>query len=142
MEARIDGPHGGSFYVTRACLDAIGPMDQRYFLFFEDLELGLRAKPIHGVCYAFNSVVPHIGGTTLGSSSHRARRSPLAVYLNSRNSLLFARQIPPVGSSGRPSFGVSRRSNFSPSAAARISATLCVASSPGYVTKPVGRIEY
>lgn len=92
VEARIDGPHGGSFYVTRACLDAIGPMDERYFLFFEDLELGLRAKPIHGVCYAFNSVVPHIGGTTLGSSSHRARRSPLAVYLNSRNSLLFARQ--------------------------------------------------
>ena len=35
LEARMDAPSGASFYVTRPCLEHIGLMDERYFLYFE-----------------------------------------------------------------------------------------------------------
>jgi GT2 family glycosyltransferase len=92
VEKRIDGPHGGSFYVTRPCLDKIGPMDDRYFLYFEDLDWGLKAKANDGLGYAYRSIVPHVGGTTIGSARRRRDRSRLAVYLDFRNRLLFVRK--------------------------------------------------
>ncbi|HLZ83801.1 MAG TPA: glycosyltransferase family 2 protein [Caulobacteraceae bacterium] len=91
VEARIDSPSGASFYITRACLDRIGLMDERYFLYFEDLDWGLRAKASCGIGYAYNSVVPHIGGRSIGSAPARAARSRLSVYLDFRNRLIFVR---------------------------------------------------
>lgn len=95
VESRIDSPHGASFYATRACIDRIGLMEEGYFLYFEDLEWGTRAKAAGGVGYAYRSVVPHIGGTTIGSGSGRKSRSKLAVYLDYRNRLLFVRRNHP-----------------------------------------------
>jgi GT2 family glycosyltransferase len=92
VERRIDGPHGASFYITRACVEKIGLMDETYFLYFEDLEWGLRAKAASGLGYAYKSVIPHFGGTTIGSANKRKDRSELAVYLDFRNRLLFVRR--------------------------------------------------
>lgn len=92
VESRIDSPSGASFYVTRACIEKIGLMDERFFLYFEDLDWGLRAKSACGVSYAFGSVVPHEGGSTIGSGRDRVSRSRLSVYLDFRNRLLFARR--------------------------------------------------
>jgi N-acetylglucosaminyl-diphospho-decaprenol L-rhamnosyltransferase len=91
VDARIDAPSGASLYVTRACMERIGLMDERYFLFFEDLEWGMRARQQFGVGYAHRSIVVHAGGTTIGSSTRTARQSPLSVYLEYRNSILFVR---------------------------------------------------
>jgi hypothetical protein len=71
-------------------------MDERYFLYFEDLEWGYRAKNVGGVGYAHRSVVPHTGGTTIGTSGSRATLSPLAVYLEVRNRILFVRDKHPA----------------------------------------------
>ena len=92
VDRRIDAPSGASMYVTRACIDQIGLMDERYFLYFEDLEWGLRAKQLCGVGYAHRSVVIHTGGTTIGGSTRASKRSPLSVYLEARNSILFVRE--------------------------------------------------
>ena len=54
-------------------------MDERYFLYFEDLDWGMRAQRAGGVGYANGSIVRHAGGTTIGSASRRAARSKLAV---------------------------------------------------------------
>jgi N-acetylglucosaminyl-diphospho-decaprenol L-rhamnosyltransferase len=91
VDARIDAASGASLYVTRTCMEQIGLMDERYFLFFEDLEWGMRARQQFGVGYAHRSVVVHAGGTTIGSSTRTARQSPLSVYLEYRNSILFVR---------------------------------------------------
>jgi N-acetylglucosaminyl-diphospho-decaprenol L-rhamnosyltransferase len=96
VDARIDAPSGASLYVTRACMERIGLMDERYFLFFEDLEWGMRARQQFGVGYAHRSIVVHAGGTTIGSSTRTARQSPLSVYLEYRNSILFVRDKFPV----------------------------------------------
>jgi GT2 family glycosyltransferase len=92
VDARIDAPSGASLYVTRACLEQIGLMDERYFLFFEDLDWGLRARQQCGVGYAHRSRVVHAGGTTIGSSTRTGRQSPLSVYLEYRNSVVFVRE--------------------------------------------------
>jgi hypothetical protein len=92
VDSRIDSPSGASMYVTRACMERIGLMNERYFLFFEDLEWGIRARQDFGVGYAHRSIVVHAGGTTIGSSTRTARQSPLSVYLEYRNSILFVRE--------------------------------------------------
>jgi N-acetylglucosaminyl-diphospho-decaprenol L-rhamnosyltransferase len=92
IDARIDSPSGASFYITRCCVNRIGLMDERYFLYYEDLDWGLRAKAACGVGYAHSSVVRHKGGTTTGRTQSRAARSRMSVYLEFRNRLLFVRR--------------------------------------------------
>ena len=78
-------------YVTRNCVERIGLMDERYFLYFEDLDWGLRAKRQGMIGHAHRSVVVHDGGTTIGGGRSRRGNSSLAVYLEFRNRLLFTR---------------------------------------------------
>jgi N-acetylglucosaminyl-diphospho-decaprenol L-rhamnosyltransferase len=92
VDARLDSPSGASMYVTRACVERIGLMDERYFLLFEDLEWGMRARRHFGIGYAHRSVVVHAGGTTIGSSIYTARQSALSLYLDYRNTILFVRE--------------------------------------------------
>ncbi len=70
-------------------------MDERYFLYFEDLDWGYRAMREGTVGYAHASIVPHKGGTTIGTAGTRAALSPLAVYLEVRNCILFVREHHP-----------------------------------------------
>ena len=83
VEARLDAPSGASVFVTQDCIEKIGLMDERYFLYFEDLEWGLRAKQQCGLGYAWRSIVHHQGGTTIGSAGVRAKQSPLSCTSNS-----------------------------------------------------------
>lgn len=82
VDRRIDAPSGASIYVTRPCIERIGLMDESYFLYFEDLEWGIRARETFGVGYAHQSIVVHAGGTTIGSSTRTEQQSPLSVYLD------------------------------------------------------------
>lgn len=95
VERRIDSPTGVSFYVTRACIDQIGLMDESYWLYWEDFDWGVRAKAVCGIGYAHNSVVPHIGGSSSGAVGNRVQRSPSSVYLKNRNKLHFVRRHHP-----------------------------------------------
>jgi N-acetylglucosaminyl-diphospho-decaprenol L-rhamnosyltransferase len=89
VEARLDAPSGASCYITRDLIEKIGLMDERYFLYFEDLEWGCRAKRVGRIGYAHRSVVPHKGGTAIGSS-------PISSYLEIRNRIHFVRDKYPA----------------------------------------------
>ncbi|MCI4677043.1 glycosyltransferase family 2 protein [Rhodoblastus acidophilus] len=91
IERAMDSPSGASMYVTRRCVEQIGMMDESYFLFFEDLDWGVRAKKL-GLGYASTSVVAHRRGTTTGSAGRGAALSRLAVYLQHRNAIHFVRR--------------------------------------------------
>jgi GT2 family glycosyltransferase len=92
VDRRLDSPSGASMYVTRRCIEEIGLMNELYFLYFEDLEWGVRAKRRFGIGYAHRAIVVHTGGTTIGGSINTRDMSPLSVFLEYRNSLLFVRQ--------------------------------------------------
>lgn len=87
-EAVMDSPCGASMYVTRGCIDKIGFMDESYFLFYEELDWGIRAKSC-GLGYAPRSIVWHKQGTTTGSEKSLAERPRLLTYLQHRNGIHF-----------------------------------------------------
>lgn len=91
----IDAPSGTSMYLTRSCLDRIGLMNEEYFLYYEDLDWGMRAKAFGLLCRADESFVPHKYGSSLGSAERRSQRSLLSVYLDARNTILFTRRHHP-----------------------------------------------
>jgi N-acetylglucosaminyl-diphospho-decaprenol L-rhamnosyltransferase len=94
VQKELDAPSGVSIYVTRGCLLRIGLMDERYFLHFEDLEWGYRAKRSCGIGYAHKSVVIHEDARINGSGV-QAAISELDVYLQFRNRVMFVRQHHP-----------------------------------------------
>jgi N-acetylglucosaminyl-diphospho-decaprenol L-rhamnosyltransferase len=91
IERRSDATTAVTIYVTRACIDRIGLIDESYFLYFEDFDWGIRAKAACGIGYAHDSVVPHAGGSTTGTSQSRVERSPTVVYLQNRGMVQFVR---------------------------------------------------
>ena len=95
LEVQLDSPSGASLYVTRDLVTRIGLMDERYFLYFEDLDWGFRAKRHGPVGYADRSVVVHEGGTTIGSAISRGQGSELATFLDFRNRILFVQRYFP-----------------------------------------------
>lgn len=95
IERTMDSPSGASMYVTRRCVEQIGLMDESYFLFFEDLDWGTRAKKT-GLGYACNSIVVHQRGTTTGSAGLFSEQSRLSVYLQHRNAINFVRRYHPL----------------------------------------------
>ena len=95
VERRLDAPSGAALYVTQACLKRIGPMREDFFLYYEDLDWGLKAKTSCGLGYAFDAVIVHKGGTTIGTGTKRGG-SPFSAYLEFRNCLLFVRATMPL----------------------------------------------
>jgi GT2 family glycosyltransferase len=91
IEAAMDSPSGASMYVTRPCIEKIGLMDESYFLFFEDLDWGVRGKAA-GLGYASDSIVAHKRGTTTGSAKAPVAIPRLSVYLQHRNGIHFVRR--------------------------------------------------
>ena len=95
IEQQLDAPSGASLYVTRSLICNLGMMDERYFLYFEDLDWGSRAKGQGPIGYAHASVVHHQGGSTIGSARSFSKASYLATYLEFRNRILFVRKFYP-----------------------------------------------
>src|SRR5690606_19980013 len=73
----------------------IGEMDERYFLYHEEVDWCLRRGAAR-LGYGHDSIVYHKHGATMGSSSDRKRRSRLSVYLEERNKLLLTRRFYPA----------------------------------------------
>ena len=95
VERAMDYVPGAAMFVTRSYLDAVGPMDERYFLYNEEIDWCFR-RGERRLGYAHDSIVYHQHGATIGSSHDRKDRSALSVYLDERNKLLFTRRFFPV----------------------------------------------
>lgn len=79
----VEAPHGTLMIVRRACLEAIGLFDERYFAYGDEHELGARAiRNGWQVAMVWGAIVVNPGTWT---------SSPLRSYLFARNSLLLVR---------------------------------------------------
>jgi N-acetylglucosaminyl-diphospho-decaprenol L-rhamnosyltransferase len=79
----VDYPHGTLLIARRACLEAIGLFDERYFAYCEESDLGLRAA-------AGGWEVGLVHGAMVRNPTMRSG-SPVTDYLMHRNTLLLVR---------------------------------------------------
>lgn len=86
------GACGGAALFRAKFFATVGTFDTRYFAYFEDYDLALRACS-HGIVtrYLGQARVKHLGSATLGRHSWRG------TYLYSRNSLFFLATAAPFG---------------------------------------------
>lgn len=94
----IDYVVGASMLVTRSFIENVGLMDERYFLYCEDLDWATRAKQAgYELGVATKSFVYHKEGATTKSSSHmrRVMRSGLSDYYALRSHLHYAHKFSP-----------------------------------------------
>jgi N-acetylglucosaminyl-diphospho-decaprenol L-rhamnosyltransferase len=95
IEASMMYVPGGSMFVTREYVEGVGLLDERYFLYCEEVDWCFR-RGHRRIGYAHNSIVYHSVGTTIGSNFDPKKRSRLSVYLDERNKLLFTRRFYPA----------------------------------------------
>jgi hypothetical protein len=79
----VDYPHGTLFLLRRACIDDIGLLDERYFAYCDEADLGERARRGRwevGLVQGARVTNPYLGGSEL-----------VVDYLKERNTLLLVR---------------------------------------------------
>lgn len=92
IEATQNYLNGASMLVSRRFLEVAGVMDERYFLYCEEVEWCLRAiERGLRLGYAPDAPVLHEQGTSTGHSANLRTRSRLSVYLGERNRLILTR---------------------------------------------------
>jgi N-acetylglucosaminyl-diphospho-decaprenol L-rhamnosyltransferase len=94
VERRMNYVLGASLYATNSFIHSVGLMDERYFLYCEEVDWCLRRGDLR-LGYAHESVVYHLGSTTIGGTAPARERSSLSVYLAERNGLLLTRRFFP-----------------------------------------------
>jgi GT2 family glycosyltransferase len=91
----IDFISGASMVASRHLIEAVGPMREDYFLYFEEVEWAARRGSLPLVVCE-GALVHHHGGTAIGSGSVTRRASPLALYFNYRNRMRFVAHVRPL----------------------------------------------
>lgn len=94
IERQLDFVSGASMLVSRAYISRIGLMDEGYFLYYEEVDWCFRRGDFR-LGYAHDSIVFHDNGLTTGASMSKKTMSPLSVYLDERNKLIFSRKYFP-----------------------------------------------
>lgn len=96
VERQLDYVLGAAMMVSRSCLEAVGLMEERYFLYYEEIDWAIRARAKgFRLAYAPDAVVFHKEGGTIGSSAQRGQRSLLSEYHLLRSRMLFTRKFYP-----------------------------------------------
>ena len=80
---------GASMLVRRPFLERVGLLEESYFLFCEELDWMVRARPRFKAGYSPASVVYHKMGASIGSSLERGARSSFSDFYQARNRLRF-----------------------------------------------------
>jgi GT2 family glycosyltransferase len=95
----VFGASGAAVLYRREWLVRVGSFDERYFCYFEDVDLNLRLQVAGGRChYVPDARVRHVGGATSGGLSaftiYHSQRNAVWTYVKSMPPHLFWRYLP------------------------------------------------
>lgn len=96
VAADTDFVLGASLAISRDFLATIGPMNEQYFLYFEEIDWAARNRGRFATGFADKAVVFHKEGGSIGSSGRPGERSPLSDYWLTRSRLAFIRRYHPL----------------------------------------------
>ncbi|WP_449258350.1 glycosyltransferase family 2 protein [Chlorobium limicola] len=88
----VDYPVGASLMLNKQYIDEHGLLEERYFLYFEEIDLAIRVKPEY-VFIVPESIVYHKGGASTGSGKVMVNRSSKADYYYVRGRIILSRKI-------------------------------------------------
>jgi GT2 family glycosyltransferase len=92
----IDYPVGASLFVTDHFLQSVGLMDERYFLFYEEMDWAERGRRLgFRPAVALNSRLRHREGASTGSHGSARNKSLLAEHYGVVNRLRITRKLWP-----------------------------------------------
>jgi GT2 family glycosyltransferase len=94
--AQTDFVCGASLAVSRAFLERIGPMEDRYFLYYEEIDWALRNAGRFKTGFVAQAIVWHKEGASAGSSGAKGQRSAFSDYHLARSKLIFGRKHYPL----------------------------------------------
>ncbi len=85
----VQGLSGCALLVDRAVIDAVGPLDPRYFAYYEDIDWCLRARAAGWrSLYVGDAVAQHAGSASANRGA-AGSQSAFVNYYGARNALLF-----------------------------------------------------
>lgn len=87
-----DYPIGASFFIHSNCWPLTDLFDERYFLFFEELDL-MHRLGLNKVEVLTGVAVAHKGGGSTGGGGHATRWTRLTDYHSIRSRILYARRL-------------------------------------------------
>jgi GT2 family glycosyltransferase len=96
VAAQTDFILGASLAVSRAFVETVGPMEEGYFLYFEEADWAARNRGRFPLGFADKAVVFHKEGGSIGSSSTAGQQSMLSDYWLNRSRLAFTRRFHPA----------------------------------------------
>jgi hypothetical protein len=83
--------------LPRQFIDDVGLMDERYFLYYEEIDWVLRSQGRYALCYADDARVYHKEGSSIGSPTGERPSSTLSDFYIFRNKLWLTRRHFPLG---------------------------------------------
>lgn len=92
VESAMDYVAGASMLLRRELLETVGLLDDRYFLYFEEIDLATRAKGKYTLAYARESRVYHKEGASTGTARLGTKRSSISEFYSTRSRVLFTRR--------------------------------------------------
>lgn len=111
----VDWVAGASMMVRRQTLEDIGLFDERYFLYYEETDLCLRARRAGWeVAYVRESSVAHDGGASTGVQSHTVVPAPMPRYVFESRRRYFLKNH------GRPALWAANAAHFVGGASFRV----------------------
>lgn len=91
VELEMDFICGASMTVSRGFLERVGLLEERYFLYYEEIDWAVRSRGVFALGYCPDAIVYHKEGASAGSSSTTDARSPLSEYHHTRSRLIFSK---------------------------------------------------
>lgn len=87
---------GASLAVSRKFLETIGPMDEGYFLYYEEADWAARNRDRFRTAFAHGAHIYHKEGGSIGSSGEPGKRSAKAEYWMTKSRLRYVRRHQPL----------------------------------------------
>ena len=79
--SQVDWVSGASLFIRRAVFDAVGLLDEAYFMYFEEVDFCLRASRAGWPCwYVPSSRITHLAGQSSGVANPQAPRKRVPKY--------------------------------------------------------------
>lgn len=97
IERQLSYIVGCSWLLPRSYLVDVGLMDERYFLYYEEVDWVLRAGGRYALCYADDARVYHKEGSSIGTPTGARPSSLLSDFYIFRNKLWITRRHFPLG---------------------------------------------